>query len=64
MPITAGQLPDAVPIYIYESGNSYPLRNTVTPNTAQTVIWTGPDAPPIGGGYAINDVDFWLATTV
>jgi len=64
MPISAGQLPSAVPVYIYESGGSYPLRSTVTPNNAQTVIWAGPDAPPIGGGYAVNDVDFWEPTTV
>ena len=131
--ITAGDLPAAVPVYIYESGGVYPPRNSVTPDQAQTVIWTGPQVPPIAAdtpstastsgnrfrhnlgaacrsppgtavraspststspgtpircgtrsprtrrrpssgpdrtprrsaaGYAVNDVDFWLATTV
>lgn len=61
-PITAADLPPAVPVYIYESQGTYPLRASVTPDQAQTVIWAGPDPPPIGSGYAVNPVDFWVPT--
>jgi PKD repeat protein len=50
------------PVLIKYSGAA-PLRNTVTTNTAQPVIWCGPDNPAKGAGYGIAGVDFWWATT-
>lgn len=64
MSILASQLPAGVPVYVYESGGTYPLRTTATTNAAQTVIWVGLTAPTIGSGYAVNDVDFWEPTSV
>jgi hypothetical protein len=49
---------------IYESGGSYPLRDTATSSDSATVFWVGPDAPAIGSGYAVNGVDLWFPETV
>jgi hypothetical protein len=48
---------------IYEASGTYPLRATATSSPEVTVIWVGPDAPQIGGGYAVNDVDLWIPVT-
>lgn len=47
----------------YDSvSSSYPARAAITADTARTVIWIGPVAPPIGGTGAVNDVDVWWMT--
>lgn len=47
----------------YHNGTAYPLRNTVTSDSARRVRWVGPTAPTIGSGYAINNLDVWEQTT-
>jgi hypothetical protein len=59
-----GSIPDAVPITAYEVSSVYPTRASVTSDTSRPVIWVGPDAPTIGGSYAINGLDLWIPTTV
>lgn len=52
---------DAVAIYDVNAG-SYPLRSSVTSDSLRPVRWRGPVAPPIGSGYALNDLDVWEMT--
>lgn len=47
---------DAVAFY---SSGTYPLRNSVTSDALRRVRWVGPTPPPIGGGYAVDDLDIW-----
>jgi hypothetical protein len=49
--------------FIYESSGTYPVRSTAGVSLAQTVTWVGPDAPAIGGAYAVNGIDLWIPTT-
>jgi hypothetical protein len=49
-------------IYKDETTNTWPLRSTVTPSATRHVTWVGPDAPPIGSGFAQDNVDFWRQT--
>ena len=52
-----------IPTWLYEANGTYPLRSVAT-GTSSPVMWVGVDAPPIGSGYAVNDVDLWTPTTV
>lgn len=52
------------PAFILESSGSYAQRATATSNSTRTVIWIGIDPPTIGAGFAINDVDIWIPTSV
>lgn len=45
---------------IVEAGGVYALRNTVSTSSTIPIIWVGTDAPTIGSGYAINNVDIWF----
>ena len=60
--ITPAQISPTIAVVAMYSSGEYPLRNTITTNASQTVIWLGPVAPPIGGGYALNGVDIWDQT--
>lgn len=64
--IAAALTGHGVTFVIRESGGVYPARATGAPyaGAADTVIWVGVDAPTIGSGYAINDVDIWDPTSV
>lgn len=42
--------------------SSYPTRSSVTSDTQRRVRWIGPNAPTIGGLYAINGFDIWEQT--
>ncbi len=60
--LSTTQMPDSVQAIIIESSGSYALRSTVTSSAMRPVIWRGADAPTIGSGYAINDMDTWEPT--
>lgn len=45
---------------IIEVSGVYPLRSTATSSSTIPVVWIGPDAPTIGSGYALNNVDIWF----
>lgn len=60
---TANLALSKVQVYvIYETGGSYPLRATATSDDNAMVRWCGPDAPPIGAGYATGH-DRWEQET-
>jgi hypothetical protein len=53
----------APPIIIYdETAETWALRSTVSADATRPVWWWGPDAPPIGSGFAVDDLDAWLQT--
>lgn len=55
---TALRSVDAVILY---TGGAYPLRATVTTDTARRARWAGPTAPTVGSGYALAG-DVWEET--